>query len=210
MGVAGSRAARVFGLAAIGCAAVLTWSVASAQAVAWKPLNTAVTGGSINTRLEYGPQTIICDSEFKGTTAMAASATMQLTSWTFKNCTNTAYSAYAKATVGKTSLALTATKASGGGDGVAQFEIPNEAVVTFGLENIFGISICVYTATGPQSLTGAGFTNKSDQLQWATPTTSANWKWTGGFGSAATCGPAEEKAKFGGQWGVTPNNLEIE
>jgi len=188
---------------------MLTFSVAPAQAVSWKPLNTAVTGTSINTRLEYGPQTIICNSEFKGTTAMAASATIPLSSWTFSECENPGegYRADAWVTVGKTSLAVTATQATGGGNGVAQFEIPNEASVTFRLRNFFFITICTYTATGPQSLSGATFTDSANSLSFVTATKSANWVRSG---SEATCGEEEEAAKFLGYWGVSPTNLAIE
>jgi hypothetical protein len=196
------------GLAAAGAFLVVALAASPAQAVSWKPLGAAVTGKSVNTKLEYGPQGISCESEFKGTTAMAPSATIIVSSWTFKNCINVDFFSSASVSSGGTSLSLTATKDTGGGDGEAQFEFPKGRTLDFFLTGFF-FNVCVYTLAGPQSLSGATFVNKTDQLKF-TNTTSATWKLTGGSGDEETCGPAEEKAKFSGTWTVTPGNLEIE
>lgn len=207
MGASGNRVLRRRLTLWVGALAAFAIWAAPAQAVEWLPTNTAITGQSINTKLEYAGQTIVCNSEFKGMTAGAPSATIILSSWgAFKNCTNATFSAFGSTSVGKTSFSLVATKAVGGGNGVAQIEIPNEATVVFGLESFF-LNWCVYTAAGPQTLAGGTFTKNVGSLVYST---TATFKRTG-LGSEATCGPAEEKAaKFSAYFGVAPiNKLEI-
>jgi hypothetical protein len=173
---------------------------APAQAIKWVPESTAITGSSINTKMEYGGvQTTICNSELKGTTP-AAGATMPLTSWIFNECENPTggFTASMSVSVGKIPFSVVATKES-----EAHIEIPKEGSLKVTLRN-FLVDWCVYTAEGPQVLTGT-FSNATHVL---TLTGKANFKRTG-WGSAETCGEnEEEEAPFVGFWGMS-EKLEI-
>ncbi|HEX3041050.1 MAG TPA: hypothetical protein VHP56_03055 [Solirubrobacterales bacterium] len=190
-------------------ALLAVWS-SPAQALSWKPLGAVVVGKSSDTKLQYGPgpvQTITCESEFKATVTLVKSPTMTMTSWVFRNCVNAEFTASASISNINGPMTMAATLAGAGGDGEAQFEFPKGSTLTYTLYTFF-FNYCIYELNGPQSLSGAKFTNATDTLSIST--NSATFKWTGGKGSAEQCGPASEKAKFSGTWDITPVNLEIE